>query len=710
MKQLVIESDYDPYRDRSEGRVNQLAPVVALLTRARDRLGVALTVPEQADVYDRLMVNAPRVAIISGSQDHIGHIMDELTVYRLACAIWRKGGIPFHFSIPVMCDATAQAHIGMSYSLFSRNLCAEMIANQMEGHSYHAAVVLQGCDKTPLGSACGLAALDRVRRHRGEAPVWASFIPVHVLAGALFPTETEAALQKVLIRAERADMPEAAEDLRAAMACALQCATNSACSSVFRRLVAKGIMSQEECDTLTRQLASSACKDTGGMCAFHGTGNSSRIATASLGLAHPAGAFLTRPPGPDRVKQIVNDLFSMFNRPDYSVLSMVRANWENAVRIHSATGGSSNLVLHLVALANYAGTSATIETYDKTRRAAPVPDIFDYSLSERRTHYELARQCESGRIRGIDTIFYELMRHKVPLNLDAPTATGTTWRDRLRTKRGLPAAGVRTNPIILSKPRRPFSGVDVLTGNFFDSAVVKISGMSDSQLKEFDDKLMFAYYFENEDDAIEALLSPDIMDRIFRQARLSKKSLLSMLKYNAPDLARETKLADLAAKKLYDAMVELGALKVIVVISGQGPRAFGMPEMYSPMNHINCNRRLRKITTLVSDGRYSGVSYGAAIGHLTPEAAENGGILYLKHGDVLRLRLMARRLDLMDPQKFAQGEVKIFGGSIVSQRKALGARRLKRIAERRSRIAVHCAQDVTDASTGVVPRRLFSKG
>ncbi len=438
------------------------------------------------------------------------------------------------------------------------------------------------------------------------------------------------------------------------------------------------------------------------------TDNSSRIATASLGLAHPAGAFLTRPPGADRVNQIVNDLFNMLHRPQYSVLSMVHANWENAVRIHSATGGSSNLILHLVALANYAGMNGTIETYDKVRRAAPIPDIFDYSLSERRTHYELARQCESGRIRGIDTIVYELCRQKVPLNLDAPTVTGTTWRDRLRAKQGLPATGVRTNPIVLSKPRRQFSGVDVLTGNFFESAVVKISGMSDKQLNEFDDKLMFAYYLDNEDEAIEALLSPDIMDRIFRQARLSKNVLLSMLKYNAPELAGHSELSGLAAKNLYDAMAQRGALKIIIVISGQGPKAFGMPEMFTPMNHINCNTRLRKITTLVSDGRYSGVSYGAAIGHLTPEAADRGGILYLKHGDLLRLRLTARRLDLIDPERFAQGGVGLFRGDLASQRKTLGTRRLKKIAERHRRIAAHCAQDVTDASTGAVPKRLLS--
>jgi len=707
MEPIVIETDFNPYRDKSEGRVNQLAPAVSLLTRACDRLGVQFEIPTQRDVFDRLMINAPRVAIVSGSPDHIGHIMDEMTVYRAAIAVWQEGGVPFHFGIPVVCDATAQAHIAMSYSLFTRNLCAEMVASQMEGHNYHAAIMLQGCDKTPLGSACGLVALDRTRRRRGEAPVWTTFIPIHVLGGAAIPGATQAALDELVARAERAGASEAAEDLRVAAACVLQCATNASCGSVFQRLTAMGVMSQTESDTLTRQLASSACEDTGGMCAFHGTGNSSRIATASLGLAHPAGAFLTEPPSAERVSRIVADLFKMFNRPDYSVLSMVRENWENAVRVHSATGGSSNLVLHLVALANYAGMKVTVETYDRVRRAVPVPDIFDYSLSEFRTHYELAKQCESGQIRGIDTILYELTRYNVPLNLDAPTVTATTWRERLRDKRNLPASGVQSNPIVLSRPRRPFSGVDLLKGNFFDSAVVKISGMTDNQLAEFDDKLMFVYYFENEDDAIESLLDPAILDTIFRRSRLTKRALLTMLEYNAPDLLEQKGLTSLPSKELYDAMVTSGALKIVMIVAGQGPRAFGMPEMCIPMNHINCNRRLRKVTTLVSDGRYSGVSYGAAIGHLTPEAADKGDVLYLKNSDVLRLRLRARLLDLMDPEAFSRGKVKVFKGILARRRKNLGIRRLKKIAQRRTHIVAHCMQDVTDASTGVIPRRLL---
>ena len=87
------------------------------------------------------------------------------------------------------------------------------------------------------------------------------------------------------------------------------------------------------------------------------------------------------------------------------------------------------------------------------------------------------------------------------------------------------------------------------------------------------------------------------------------------------------------------------------VIAAQGPEAFGMPEMFTPMQHINANRALRKWRR-DRDGRYSGVSYGAAVGHIVPEAARGGDIGRLKTGDLLHLRFRARRIDLLDPTAF----------------------------------------------------------
>src|SRR5690606_3707021 len=106
----------------------------------------------------------------------------------------------------------------------------------------------------------------------------------------------------------------------------------------------------------------------------------------------------------------------------------------------------------------------------------PIPDIFDYSLTQGRDIFALAKQCCDGDIRGMETLIHELVQNGAPMDLDAMTVTGTTWRARLEDTQGLSAAGVSENPVILAKPRRSISGVDVLQSNWFESAVVKISG------------------------------------------------------------------------------------------------------------------------------------------------------------------------------------------------------------------------------------------
>jgi dihydroxy-acid dehydratase len=151
-------------------------------------------------------------------------------------------------------------------------------------------------------------------------------------------------------------------------------------------------------------------------------------------------------------------------------------------------------------------------------------------------------------------------------------------------------------------------------------------------------------------------------------------------------------------------MVEEELLKVAVVISGQGPEAFGMPEMFTPMQHINANRELRKLAVLISDGRYSGTSYGAAIGHVTPEAMRGGLIGLLEMGDLLHVQLTDRRIDLLDPHAFVVGRLKRWNADLRTLRQDLGAERLRRILERRRQVAAtNRMQDVTDASRGVVP-------
>jgi dihydroxy-acid dehydratase len=703
----IVERGVNPYRDNVQGKANEPITVAGLLDRAEQLLGVEVPDHGLEAIYDQLEENAPRIAVIGGSPDHPAHILDLETVLRAAVRIWRRGGVPFHFSVPVLCDGTAQNNLGMSYSLQSRNAIAEIVVNQMEAHAYHSAYVVSGCDKTPFGIVAGLAHLDRTRQRRGDAPVFATFHPSHVLRGGTIPPDLMADLEAVARRAEAQGHPEIAFDLRDAMRYILQCIANSAFQGVLTRARQEGIVSAAEHKDYERRLAVHTCDRKGGICAFNGTGNSNRHALAALGLAHPVVELLTEPPDAEQINRVVDDLFTIVNRAQYSVGDIVAANFANAVRIHSATGGSTNLMMHLVAAMIYAGCDVDVWTIDHIRRNPPVPDIFDYSLTEGRDIFALAQQCRAGAIRGMETVFYELLGQGIPMDADAPTVTGQTWRQRLADTTHLSASGVTDNPIILSEPRRPFSGVDVLRGNFFESAVVKISGMTSEQLAHFDDQVGVVLFYENEEQANAGLLDVHVLDRLKAHPALTREKLLAIATHNRHGNENHPQPATLQAlgrEPLFDRMVREGLLKVVMVISGQGPEAFGMPEMFTPMQHINANRQLRKLTVLISDGRYSGTSYGAAVGHVTPEALNDGLIGLLETGDLLHVQLTGRRIDLLDPEPFVAGRLVPWSVDLRELRRDLGAERLQRIQERLRRVAAtNRMHDVTDASQGVVP-------
>lgn len=708
-QQLRIDNPINPYSWNTQGKANEPITVAGLLDRAKRILG-----PEVAhlpvtwtldEIYTRLEENAPRIAILGGSWDHPAHVMDLETVLRAAMSLWQRGAVPFYASTPVLCDGTAQSTMGMSYSLQSRNVIAEMVVNHLEAQSYHGAFVIQSCDKQPLAAVSGLALLDRLRRLRGESPVWATFAPVHVLKGGTIPPKLMAELEQVAVRAQGMGLSDIADDLRDAMSYILQCSSNTAFQGVFLRAVAKGVITPQVHKLYEQVLAVNTCDSAGGICAFHGTGNSSRDLVTGFGLVHPDVELLVAPPSFSQVDHVVEAFISMINKPEFSVSELVRANIRNAIRLHSAAGGSTNLVMHLVGAMVYAGEPFSIYDMENVHLEHPIPDMFDYSLTEGRDIYALAQQCSAGYSRGIETLVYELVENGVPMDLDARTVTGTTWRERLVDRRGLAAANVKDNAIILDKPRRPFSGVDVLRGNFFESAVVKISGMPTEQLDEFDQKLAMVVYFENEDAANRSLLDVTLTDQWKTSGLFDKQLLQQMYRFNGggdnpPD----------DDNQLFDEMIARRLLKTMIVISGQGPDAFGMPEMFTPMQHINANRVLQKMTVLMSDGRYSGVTYGAAIGHVTPEAIHDGGILYLKDGDVVQLQFRKKRIDLLDRAALVEGEIRPAGEVWRTDRAQLAEQRREGLIQRRRLVAAsNRLHGCTDAARGVVPLAVWEE-
>jgi dihydroxyacid dehydratase/phosphogluconate dehydratase len=377
----------------------------------------------------------------------------------------------------------------------------------------------------------------------------------------------------------------------------------------------------------------------------------------------------------------------------------------NAVRMHSASGGSTNLLMHLVGAAIYAGAEFSIHDLDRIHHAHPVPDLFNYSLTEGRDIFALAKQCCSGDIRGMETLFHELVQNGVPMDLDALTVTGSSWRERLSDTTNLSATGVAENPVILATPRRAVSGVDVLQSNWFESAVVKISGMPERQVNQFDETVGFVLFYETEEAANESLLDIHLLDRLRDERAFGETDLRSMWAHNAAQLGLDAAAVDSSDyNTLFDHMVKTGGLKIAIVITSQGPEAYGMPEMFTPMQHINANRSLRALATLISDGRYSGVSYGAAVGHVTPEAARGGQIAALATGDLLHLRFRKRRIDWIDPEALQSGSISDDVSSLISERDELVRERMARLKIRQRRVAAtNRMANCTDASKGVVP-------
>jgi len=299
-----------------------------------------------------------------------------------------------------------------------------------------------------------------------------------------------------------------------------------------------------------------------------------------------------------------------------------------------------------------------------------------------------------------------MTRNGVPMDLDAMTVTGTTWAERLSDPTNLSATGVESNPVILATPRRAVSGVDVLQSNWFESAVVKISGMPERQVNHFDEQAAFVLYYESEEAANDDLLDVHLLDRHRDLETFAEADLRAVWRFNAPGLGLDVSQGEgLPYAELFDLMVTSGTLKLALVIAAQGPEAFGMPEMFTPMQHINANRALRKLATLISDGRYSGVSYGAAIGHVVPEAARGGDIGRLQTGDLLHLRFRARRIDLLDPVAFRDGRPEPASRDLLGARDVLFTERLARLRKRQRRVAASNRMvGCTDASQGVVPQ------
>ena len=698
---LFVEEPINPFRACIQGLANEPVTVLALLRRAeaflrREPDFGGLGDYSQQIIVERLAGGRPRVCIIQGSADHPAHLFDHEYTWRAAARIWQNGGVPFSFGIPVICDGTAQSNIGQSYSLASRNHTAMTVNINFEGHSYHAAYVIAGCDKSPTGVLSGLAAADRARREpqRGAAPVWAVFVPAHVLKGGSIPSGTRQKLQNIQDAARAAGDAQLADDIEENCRYILQCSSDEAFLGMLNRAVEQHLIDRPAADAILNELAAATCDDKGGICAFNGTGNSSRTLVSALGFV-PEGSELLVDEAPTvLVARNVDQLFRMINKPEYSVCEILKHNYGNAVRIHNATGSSSNLMLHMPCVMRHAGFDVSLFDYERIRDAHRVPDVFAHSLTEGRDTFVLAEQARAGLHHGMDSLYKVLKDLGVPMHWDAPTVTGKTWGERVGAlKEAVSPILPQERSVIRIKPVRDISGTDIMRGNFFSSCTLKVSGMSTDAYRRFNGKVFVVRYYENEMQCTQDLRSSGLEDTLCGMPELTPRLLAAFRRFNGAPADEDVM-----------AMVGNGTLAFAFIIAGQGPRAFGMPEMFAPSQYLRHHGVVERTSIMVTDGRYSGVTKGACVGHMVPEAFEGGGIGTLMSGDLLWVRLSDRRIDLIDKEAFLAGDIVPLAGAPFAERKELLERRQAAIELRQRQIAAcNILDNVSSAEYGAVP-------
>jgi dihydroxyacid dehydratase/phosphogluconate dehydratase len=329
------------------------------------------------------------------------------------------------------------------------------------------------------------------------------------------------------------------------------------------------------------------------------------------------------------------------------------------------------------------------------------PFLIDISPIRDRSFFTLAVEKAAGAHSGLDST----IKHLLSLGLieDAPTLEGA-WSERLRD-------ALDPNDTILHKTAiRPVSGIIEVKGNFTRSAIFKRAGMSPEALTRFDHRVYVTVFSLGEHAAQQDLLHGRVLERL--RGVLDPAQVRRLARANFGDAAAELDGLD---GDMVDKAARAKLLLVMVVIAGEGPKANGIPEMFYPSEYLNRDPVMRHVGALITDGRYSGATYGPCIGHASPEAMDGGLIGALRTGDLVYMDTRHRRIDVLD----AAGSWDAAGvfAPLALDPVALGARpehaeRIAWLQERRLNIPA-TVRLLLDATTtcmeGVTPVGLLAK-
>lgn len=489
-------------------------------------------------------MNKPFIGVAQAANEIIpGHLHLKHIAQAAKDGIRMAGGIPFEFSTIGVCDGLAMNHEGMKYSLPSRELIADSIEIMAKAHAFDALVLVPNCDKIVPGMIMGALRVN---------------IPTILVSGG-------------------------------PMLAGFYQGKNIALSNVFEavgRFQTHSISEQE-----LKEVEDCACPGIGS-CAGLYTANSMNIWAEAVGIALPGNGTI---PAVDArrirlAKHAGMKIMELFKK-DVKFLDIItEKSIENAITVEMALGGSSNTMLHSLAIAFEADIPFNIDDFNRIREQ--VPQLC--SLSPAGEHHIQ----DLDRAGGISALIKELNRKRI-INLKEITVTGKIVSENIKD------AQILNNKIIrnIENSYNPKGGIVFLKGNLApQGAVVKSSAIHSDMLRHEGP----ARVFESEEESTKAILEGKI------------------------------KKGD------------------VIVIRNEGPKGGpGMREMLTPTSAI-AGMGLDKDVALITDGRFSGATRGASIGHVAPESAMGGPIAIVEEGDIIKIDIPKKRLDL----KIEEEEIK----------------------------------------------------
>ena len=512
--------------------------------------------PRSRDVTDGIQKAAARAMLRavgltdddwSKSQVGIASSWNEITpcnmsLKRLAAAakdgVTSAGGVALEFGTITVSDGISMGHEGMRASLVSREVICDSVETVVHAERLDGVVALGGCDKSMPGMMMAIARLD---------------LPgVFVYNGSTLP----------------GNLNGKALDI----------------TSVFEAIgaCAAGTITEDE----LHEIESHACPGEGA-CGGMFTANTMSSIGEALGLSLPGSAS---PPAVDGQREIdarlageaVIAMLKTGLRP-HDILT--KGAFENAIALSNALGGSTNAVLHLLAIANEAGVD--LELADFNRLAAKVPHFADMKPGGK------FHMTDLHRVGGVPVVLKHLLEEGL-LHGDEVTVTGKTMAENLADVDPPAPDGTVVYPI--SSPINAEGGLNVLTGSLAPSgSVVKVAGLTKEQ-RSFEGP---ARVFDGEDGAMAAVLAGEI-----------QPGTVIVIRYEGPK----------GGPGMREMLAITGALK------GAGRGA-------------DC--------ALITDGRFSGGTWGFCIGHVAPEAVDGGPIAFVRDGDMIKIDVPSLTLDVL---------------------------------------------------------------